>query len=161
MRMITGDQQIVKNVINKLGQCRKLEQKGKVVVSQSSVVGVTEDTAPLIKDNKMNPSKQKGNRLEREVVKVVQDAGFVGERAYASNGKSLGLEEDVDVKMTGHYVHPIDKTKFERSFSIQCKSRKTIANYIKPPESCNFTILKEDRGELLAVIPFKELLKLL
>jgi len=95
----------------------------------------------------MHPSKAKGNRLEREVVKIAIDSGFTAERAYGSNGKSLGLSEDVDVKIN--------------EYAVQCKARKSIADYIKPPESCDFTVVKENRGEPLAVIPLKRLLELL
>ena len=55
------------------------------------------------------PSKQKGNRFEREVVNQAQELGLTAESAYASNGKSLGLEEDVDVLIS--------------KFKGQCKRR--------------------------------------
>tara|TARA_R100001530_G_scaffold3566_4_gene5199 strand:- start:1663 stop:1977 length:315 start_codon:yes stop_codon:yes gene_type:complete len=104
----------------------------------------------------MHPSKAKGNRLEREVVKIAQDSHLVAERAYGSNGKALGMAEDVDVKIDSWRADDGPKT-----YAVQCKSRKSIADYIKPPESCDFTVVKENRGEPLAVIPLKKLLELL
>ena len=44
------------------------------------------------------PSKNKarGNRFERLVISRAKDAGFIAERAWGSDGKSLGLTHDVD-----------------------------------------------------------------
>ncbi len=92
-----------------------------------------------------HPSKAKGNRLERLVVKMAEEAGLPAKRAYASNGESLGEAEDVDVLI-------------DQKWKVQCKSRKKIAEYITPPDSCDFTVVKENRGEVLAVLPLKELL---
>ena len=46
-----------------------------------------------------SPSKRKGNAFEREVVNQARKSGLKSIRAYASNGKSLGEAEDVDVKI--------------------------------------------------------------
>jgi len=92
-----------------------------------------------------HPSKEKGNRLERLVVKMSKEAGLSAKRAYASDGRSLGEAEDVDVLI-------------DNKWKVQCKARKKIASYIPPPKSCNFTVVKEDRGEVLAVLPLKDLL---
>ena len=43
-----------------------------------------------------SPSKAKGNRFERLVVKLAKEAGFTAQRAYASDGRSLGEAPDVD-----------------------------------------------------------------
>ena len=91
-----------------------------------------------------SPSKQKGNRFEWEVVNQAQELGLTAERAYASNGKSLGLEEDVDVL--------IDKYKG------QCKRRKRIAKWIKPPESCDIALVREDRGETYVIMEYNDFL---
>jgi len=92
-----------------------------------------------------HPSKLKGNRLERLVVKMSEEAGLSAKRAYASDGRSLGEAEDVDVLIDGKW-------------KVQCKARKKIASYVTPPESCDFTVIKEDRGEVLAVLPLSKLL---
>ncbi len=94
-----------------------------------------------------HPSKAKGNRFERLVVNMASDAGLTSKRAYASNGMSLGLEEDVDCLVGG--------------FKVQCKTRARIAKWIKVPESCDVTAVKEDRGNTFIVMRYDDWLKLI
>ena len=94
-----------------------------------------------------SPSKAKGNRFERLVVNMASEAGLTSKRAYASNGLSLGLEEDVDCLVGG--------------YKIQCKTRARIAKWIRVPESCDVTAVKEDRGDTYIVIRYKDWLKLI
>ena len=94
-----------------------------------------------------SPSKAKGNRFERLVVKLAKKAGFTAERAYGSNGKSLGEAEDVDCLIG--------------AFKVQCKTRKHIANWIKVPESCDVTAVKENRGKTYIVMRYDDWLDLL
>ena len=44
-----------------------------------------------------NKSKQKGNRFEREVVRICKEKGIKSQRAWGSNGMSLGMHEEVDL----------------------------------------------------------------
>ena len=97
-------------------------------------------------------SKRKGNRFEREVVQHATSAGLDAERAYASNGRALGEAEDVDV-----VVEAPDGTRWR----AQCKRRKSIAKYLSPPDGADLTIIREDYGEALAVVPLPRLLDLL
>ena len=92
-------------------------------------------------------SKAKGNRFERLVVNLAKKAGFEAVRAYGSNGKSLGEAEDVDCLVGG--------------FKVQCKTRKHIANWIKVPESCDVTAVKENRGKTYIVMRYDDWLDLL
>jgi len=92
-------------------------------------------------------SKAKGNRFEREVVNLAKTYNLEAERAYASNGKALGLSEDVDLKIAG--------------LPFQCKVRKTIGELYKPSKDNFGQVFKEDRGEIYAMIRFEDLLKLL
>ena len=92
-------------------------------------------------------SKAKGNRFERLVVNLAKKAGFKAVRAYGSNGKSLGEAEDVDCLVGG--------------FKVQCKTRKHIANWIKVPESCDVTAVKENRGKTYIVMRYDDWLNLL
>ena len=94
-----------------------------------------------------SPSKAKGNRFERLVVNIAKKEGFKAVRAYASNGKSLGEAEDVDCLVGG--------------FKIQCKTRKHIANWIKVPESCDATAVKENRGDIFVVMRYDDWLDLI
>ena len=91
-----------------------------------------------------SPSKAKGNRFEREVVDMAKAQGLDAERAYASNGKSFGEEEDVDVKIAGMLG--------------QCKRRKRIAKWIKPPDSCDMALVREDRGKTYVIMEYDDFL---
>ena len=95
------------------------------------------------------PSKNKarGNRLERLVVNQAKELGIKAVRAYASNGLSLGEAEDVDVKI--------------ENLKGQCKRRKRIAKWLKPPESCDIALVREDRGETYVIIEYKEFLEII
>ena len=95
------------------------------------------------------PSKNKarGNRLERLVVNQAKEVGISAIRAYASNGLSLGEAEDVDVKIG--------------EFRGQCKMRKKIASFMKPPESCDIALIKEDREETLVVMKYDMFLNMM
>ena len=94
-----------------------------------------------------SPSKAKGNRFERLVVNTASKAGLSSKRAYASNGMSLGLAEDVDCLVGG--------------YKVQCKTRARIAKWIKVPESCDVTAVKEDRGDTYIVIRYEDWLELI
>lgn len=98
-----------------------------------------------------SPSKTKGNNYEREIVKLAKQADLESERAYASNGKSLGYSEDVDL---------IIKT-ITKVYKVQAKRRKTLPSYLQPSESVDFTVFRQDRGETLALIRLTDLLELI
>ena len=93
-----------------------------------------------------SPSKIKGNTFEREVVNQAREFGLKSIRAYASNGKSLGEAEDVDVKI--------------ETLKGQCKRRKRIAQWLKPPESCDIALVREDRGETYVIIEYEDFLEM-
>ena len=94
-----------------------------------------------------SPSKRKGNAFEREVVNQAKGFGLKSIRAYASNGMSLGEAEDVDVKIG--------------DLKGQCKRRKRIAQWLKPPESCDIALVREDRGETYVIIEYKDFLEMM
>ena len=54
----------------------------------STVDSLTVTTTPIRPI--AHPSKRKANRHERELVKIAEAKGLEAERAYASNGQSLG-----------------------------------------------------------------------
>ena len=93
-----------------------------------------------------SPSKRKGNAFAREVVNQAREFGLKSIRAYASNGMSLGEAEDVDIK--------IERIKG------QCKRRKRIAQWLKPPESCDIALVREDRGETYVIIEYEDFLEM-
>jgi Holliday junction resolvase len=97
-----------------------------------------------------HPSKVKGNTFERDIVKEIQGCGFVAKRAYASDGRSLGENEKVDVKAEINGV----------TYLIQAKIRKAIASWIIPDtDSVDIQIIRQNRGEALVVQPLKQWLE--
>ena len=101
-------------------------------------------------------SKAKGNRFERECVSIAEQHGFNSKRAWGSDGRSLGLSPEVDIVI--NYL--LDEST-SREMKVQCKVRNKIAKYLLPPEDCDITLLKEDRGEIYATIRYKDLLELI
>ena len=97
-----------------------------------------------------HPSKIKGNRVEREVVDIFKQEDIKATRAWGSNGKSLGLHEEVDV-----YVNDLD-------LKIQVKARKQIAEYVIPDTNIvDMQVVKGNNKPHLAVLPLKVLIKYL
>ena len=92
-------------------------------------------------------SKRKGTTGERDAVNKAKQAGIHAERAYASNGRALGHHETVDA-IIGPY-------------KTQIKRRAKIATYITPPPHCDMTLIRQDQGPWLAIIPYETLLQLL
>ena len=93
-------------------------------------------------------SKQKGSRLERQIVGWFQDAGHTCVRAWGSNGAALGEAVTVD------NVATINGQKLR----IQAKARKRIADFMKPPEGADAAIIKGDREDALIVFRLKDFL---
>jgi len=96
-------------------------------------------------------SKAKGNRFEYLCRDIIQEGGVYCKRAYASNGLALGLTEDVDLLATHQ----------GEQYPLQCKARKRIAEWIKPNGNVFAQLIKEDRGEALAVVRLEDLIKLI
>ena len=96
-------------------------------------------------------AKQKGNRVERECVNLAKGFGFESRRAWGSDGRSLGWHEEVDMTIT---------TK-EDLYKFQVKARKKIGDLYKPCDDVYGQIIKEDRGEPLVTIRYKDFLLLL
>lgn len=92
-------------------------------------------------------SKNKGNGFEREIVNDARDLGLTAERAYASNGKSLGQHEEVDIMIEG--------------YRAQCKRRKRLGELYKPNENVDIQIFREDRGDTFVTIKYDLFLSLL
>lgn len=101
-----------------------------------------------------HPSKRKGNRYERELRDAFEAVGLRAERAWGSDGRALTTDSgqcctaDVDLLVNGQ-------------LKVQAKRRKSIAQYLKPPKGAHMTIVREDRGESLAVMPLSLLGRLL
>tara|TARA_X000001382_G_scaffold118204_1_gene98331 strand:- start:142 stop:480 length:339 start_codon:yes stop_codon:yes gene_type:complete len=101
-------------------------------------------------------SKAKGNRFERECVDIAEQHGFNSKRAWGSDGRSIGMSPEVDLIID----YLLDKDT-SRTMKVQCKVRKSIASYLLPPDDCDITLIKQDRGEIYATIRYKDLLELI
>jgi len=95
----------------------------------------------------VHPSKDKGNNYERELVNSAKELGLKAVRAYASNGRSLGLTEDVDCLIGG--------------YKVQAKRRKAVAAHLIPGENVDCVATRPDRGETLIVMRFTDWLDLI
>jgi Holliday junction resolvase len=97
-------------------------------------------------------SRSKGFGYEREIVKEFEADGFRAKRAWGSNGRALGLHEEVDI-----VVH----MKTSPDVHLQAKRKATIAGYIKPTPQVMAQVIREDRGDSYAVLPLSTFIKLL
>jgi Holliday junction resolvase len=102
-----------------------------------------------------HPSKRKANRHEREIVRTAEAKGLEAERAYASNGESLGEVEACDVLIRGRDDNVMEDLR------IQAKRRASIASYLQPPEGTDAVVMREDRAENLIVLPLTAFLDLI
>ena len=98
-----------------------------------------------------NRQKEKGNRFEYQVRDTFISKGIDCKRAYASDGRSLGLDKEVDllVKHEG------------KQYTIQCKVRKKISSFIKPSDDIYAQVIKEDRGDTVCIIRLKDFIELI
>ena len=92
-----------------------------------------------------SPSKRKGNAFENELVSLAKQWGLSAQRAWGSNGRALGMHEEVDVLLEG-------------DLRIQAKCRKKIAEWLKPSEVVDAVVVKEDRGETYIILRYDEFL---
>ena len=98
-----------------------------------------------------HPSKSKGNKFERDVVKKAELFEINGKRAWASDGRSLGLDAEVDVV--------IGNKKYNDEMHIQCKIRKRLPEYIFPKnDAIDSHVIRENRGEAYIVMRYEDYL---
>lgn len=98
-----------------------------------------------------NPNLDRSKRHEREIVHAAEDADLQADRAWASNGESLGEHEECDVRITA----PDGST-----WTVQAKRRKTVASYLTC-ENTDAVVIREDRADNLVVLPLSTFLDLL
>ena len=92
-----------------------------------------------------HPSKQKGNRFEREIVKLCEIWDVLCKRAWGSNGEALGMHAEVDCVIDDDY-------------KVQAKVRKRLPKYLIPSEEVDAVVFKQDRGEVLMLVRFEDCL---
>ncbi len=93
-------------------------------------------------------SKRKGTGFERELVQEAQAAGLDAFRCWGSDGRSRGYHKDVDLVVAG-------------SVTVQAKRRAKLPAWLKPSDSVNATIVREDRGSAYVILPYEQWLLLL
>ncbi len=91
--------------------------------------------------------RQKGDRLERAVVKQLQAAGLDAKRVPLS-GSAKGYPGDVCVKLAG------------RELTLECKSRKDFTTLYSWLTGRDALILKGDRNDPLVVLRLDDVLEL-
>jgi len=97
-------------------------------------------------------NKIRGNTLEYEVVEAFKSSGHEAERAWGSNGRALGQDEQVDCL--------IDKT-----FKIQCKRRKVLPEYFGIEElldqkgKYDALVIRKERSQALIVMSLEKFIK--
>lgn len=96
-----------------------------------------------------NKRKEKGNRVERAIVKLLEAENWQAKRAPGSNGNALGKEETVDI---------LAYNPDGMEYTIQVKGRKSIAAYLYPPDSCDFVIAKGNYKKPLVVMDLETFL---
>ena len=95
-------------------------------------------------------NKIRGNNLEREIVNIAKEEGLSAKRAYASDGRSLGKSEVVDVIV--------------EDYCIQCKRKKKIAQWLYPDyhgDDVDLVVTRMDRKEALVVMPFTKFINII
>jgi Holliday junction resolvase len=91
-------------------------------------------------------SKQKGNRFERECVDIANQKGLDSKRAWGSDGRSMGQNEQVDLMIN--------------EYKVQCKVRKRVAKWLKPTEEVDIQLVKEDRGQIYVIQRYEDWLEM-
>ena len=95
-------------------------------------------------------SKVKGNRFEREIDHIFNENGISAKRAWGSDGRTLGLDEDVDVLIQ-------DLAEGISQFKIQAKRRAALPKYLKLG-NCDAIVVREDREVPLIMLPLMDFL---
>ena len=90
-----------------------------------------------------NRSKEKGNRFERYIVSMCEQTDIPAKRSWGSDGRSLGLPEEVDVLI-------------DSDITVQAKCRHRLPAYILPSPNIDMQVIKQDRGETMIVMRFDD-----
>ena len=98
----------------------------------------------------INGSK-KGKFYEWQLVQKFKDKGMQAERAWNSDGKSLGKHHEVDILVQHE----------GREYLIQAKRRKKISTFLTPSKEVDFHIMKGDRESDIVAMSLPTLFRLL
>ena len=103
-------------------------------------------------------SKIKGNTYERELVNLLKEYNLSAERARGSDGRSLGLTEDIDLV----YHLPLCRGGMTvmKKIKVQAKRRKKIPNWLKLGNA-DMVMVREDNGHNQVIVDLDFLLTIL
>ena len=89
-------------------------------------------------------SREKGNRTERAIVRLLQEHGFAAERVPLSGAARGRFHGDVSIPLLGA----------DRRVEVKCRGNgfRQLYDWL---EGHDFLIVRADRRELLVVIPLK------
>jgi hypothetical protein len=89
-------------------------------------------------------SRDKGNRLERQLVRLLQEAGFAAERVPLSGGAGGRFAGDLSIPLLG-----VDRR-------VECKARangfKELQRWLK---GADLLIVRSDYSQPLVIVPFR------
>ena len=88
-------------------------------------------------------SREKGNRTERAIARLLQESGFAAERVPLSGAARGRFRGDVSVPVLG----------IDRRVEVKCRG-KGFRELYKWLDAADFLIVRADRRELLVVILF-------
>jgi hypothetical protein len=101
-------------------------------------------TLPLNHARGGRSSRQKGNRLERAIVRALQEAGFAAERVPLSGAARGRFGGDVSVSLLG----------IDRRAEVKCRGNGFRELYAWL-HGADFLVVRADRREPLVVAPLK------
>lgn len=99
-----------------------------------------------------NRSKDKGSNFERELLVLPRLLGMEAQRAWGSDGKSLGLPSDVDVVIRSRAGH---------EWRVQAKRRAKLPTWLQIPTGVDVVVMREDFGKAMALVWYDDLLELI
>jgi Holliday junction resolvase len=92
-------------------------------------------------------NKRRGNDFEREVVEAAKARGIEAQRAWGSDGRSMGMHAEVDLVIKG--------------WKVQAKRRKLFPAWLTPNENVDVQVVRKDRGQPFIVMPLDTFLDLI
>ena len=98
-----------------------------------------------------HPSKIKGIKCQRYFCKIADLFEIESKRALSSDGRSLGLDSEVDIV--------VGDKEYNDEMHVQCKIRKRLPEYIFPKNNViDSHLIREDRGETYIVLRYDDYL---
>ena len=98
-----------------------------------------------------HPNKVKGNTFEREIVNCAKNKNLDAKRAYASDGRSLGLHQEVDCVVKSQGV----------TWKIQAKRKKSLPKWLQTHKSVDAVCFRADRSNIKIMIDYEDFLDLI